>query len=95
MNYSNIEFKICQTKKKFNIINYMKLKAKEQIKVLLSQENIMQKDLVKMLAKEMGKNYLPTSLSQKLSRGTISYNEVLLIADILGYDIEFKKREEN
>ena len=70
----------------------MRLKAKEQIKVLLSQEGIKQKDLADTLTQKTGKKYTQGSLSQKIGRGTISYNEVMLIADILGYDINIEKR---
>lgn len=70
----------------------MKLNAKEVVKVLLSKECITQKELTKILSEKTGDKHTPDGLSRKLSRGTISYNEVALIADLLGYDIEFKKR---
>lgn len=70
----------------------MKLNAREIVKVLLTRECLRQKELVEILREKTGKKYTQDGLSHKLSRGTISYNEVQLIADILGYDIEFKKR---
>lgn len=70
----------------------MKLNAREIVKVLLYKESVKQKDLVQMLNEKSDKPYTPGGLSRKLGRGTISYNEVALIADLLGYDIEFKKR---
>ena len=70
----------------------MRLSAKEIIKVLLNREKVLQKDLVNLLTEKTGKKYTSGSLSQKISRKTISYDEVSLIADILGYDIEFKRR---
>jgi len=73
----------------------MKLKVREQIKTLLSQEAKTQKDLVKILTDISGKKYTPTSFAQKLSRGTMTYNEVLLIAEILGYKIKFEKEEQH
>ncbi len=69
----------------------MRLKVKEQVKALLSQENITQKELVKILSQKTGKIYTQTSLSQKLGRGSLTYNEVMTIAEILGYDIQFVK----
>jgi hypothetical protein len=69
----------------------MRLKVKEQIKVLLSQEGIKQKDLADMLSKKTGHIYSATNLSQKLSRGSLSYNEVMEIAEILGYEVKFVK----
>ena len=55
-------------------------------------EQIKQKDLAQILTEKTGKKYTSGSLSQKISRGTISYNEVAMIADILGYDINFEQR---
>jgi hypothetical protein len=69
----------------------MKLKVKEQIKVLLSQEGIKQKDLAAILSKKTGHFYSATNLSQKLGRGSLTYNEFLEIADILGYEIKLEK----
>lgn len=71
----------------------MKLTAKEIIRLLLTREGIQQKDLAKVLTEKTQKKYTPGSLSQKIYRDSITYNEVLLIADILGYDIEFVRRE--
>ncbi|MBO6257619.1 hypothetical protein J6N69_06245 [bacterium] len=70
----------------------MKLNAKEIIRILLSRENVKQKDLAEILTLKAGKKYTPGSLSQKINRGTISFNEVALIADILGYQINFDKQ---
>lgn len=69
----------------------MRLKAKEQVKVLLSQEGIKQKDLAEMMTKKTGHLYSATNISQKMSRGSLSYNEVMVIAEILGYDVQYIK----
>jgi len=71
----------------------MKFYAREIIKILLTREAIKQKDLAQMLTQKIGKKYTPGSLSQKINRGTISYNEVVMIADILGYDINVERIE--
>lgn len=72
--------------------NYcMKMQVREQIKTLLAQENIKMKELAVKLQKTTGKNYSLQNISQRLKRGTLYYNEVLLIAEILGYDIKFEK----
>jgi len=68
----------------------MRLNVKEQVKALLAQEGITQKDLVTMLNHDDEK-YSTASLSQRLGRGTITYNEVMKIAEILGYDVQFVK----
>jgi len=69
----------------------MKLLIKEQIKTLLAQENIKLLELAEMISKKTGKTCSANSLSQKLRRGTLTYNETLMIADLLGYKIKFIK----
>ena len=70
----------------------MILKAKELIKILLDREKVKQKELAEILTKNSNKKYTPGSLSQKINRGTISYNEVVMIADILGYEIKVERK---
>ncbi len=69
----------------------MELFAREQVKVLLAQEVMTLKDLASILSRELGKKYTPDNLSQKLRKGTIPYNEMVIIAKILGYKIKFEK----
>jgi hypothetical protein len=69
----------------------MKLQVREQIKTLLSQEGITMKELAKQLQEKTGRSYSLTSLSHRLKKGTLYYNEVLLITEILGYNINFEK----
>ena len=47
-----------------------------------------------MISEQIGKNCAPNVLSRKLSRGTLSYNETLMIAELLGYDIAFIKKKD-
>lgn len=65
----------------------MRLEAKEQIKTLLAQKGLKLKDLAEKLG------CTPNSLTQRLGRGSITYNEMLIIADILGYKIHFEDVE--
>lgn len=69
----------------------MKLFVKEQIKTLLAQEGIKLKELAMMIETKTGKKCSANSLSQKLSRETLTYNEVVLIADLLNYEIKYEK----
>ena len=69
----------------------MKLLIKEQIKMLLLQEGLMLKELAELITKSTGKKCTSDSLSQKLRRGSLTYNETLMIADLLGYEIKFIK----
>ncbi len=70
----------------------MYLKAKDQVKILLVQENLLLKVLADKLSEKMNKKYAADNLSQKLRRGTFSYDEMLLIAELLGYEIKFIKK---
>ena len=71
----------------------MEILAREQIKILLAQERMKLKDLAELLTQKTGQKCAPNTLSQRLSRGTISYNDTLKIAEILGYKILFVKNE--
>lgn len=68
------------------------MKAKELIKVLLSEQKVQQKELAQLMTEQSNKEYTPSGLSHKIGRGTISYDEVLLIADILGYEINITRK---
>lgn len=70
----------------------MKLLVREQIKTLLAQEGVLLKELAAMISEKTGKNCAPNVLSRKLTRGTMSYNEAILIAELLGYEISFNKK---
>ncbi len=67
----------------------MGIKVREQVKSLLAEKNITMKELVQMLSARMGRDYSLANFSAKLVRGSLSYNEVLIIAEILGYEIKF------
>ena len=69
----------------------MKLLVREQIKTLLAQEGIKLKELAKIIEEATGKKCAPNTLSQKLGRGTMTYNEAINIAELLGYNIKFEK----
>ena len=65
--------------------------AREVVKILLMQSNVSLSKLARMMSTEEKKVY-QQSLSAKLINGTLKYNELVQICDILGYDIEFKKK---
>ena len=70
----------------------MRLSVKEFIKLLLLKENMTQKELVEKLCAVTNTKHTTGGLSRKLNRGTMSYNEAMLIADILGYEIKIEKK---
>ncbi len=64
---------------------------KEDIKSILAKEAITMKKLSEILT-EQGKKTSYKSLSNKLKNKTIKFEDVRYILNILGYDIEFKKK---
>ena len=69
----------------------MKLNANELIRLLLTKEQMTQKQLADLLTQKTGKSCVQSGLSRKLNKGTITFNEVMTIIDILGYEIDLKK----
>ena len=70
----------------------MQMLVREQVKTLLAQEGIKMKDLAIKMEEISGRTYSLQNLSHRLRRGTLTYNEMLLIVDILGYEISFNKQ---
>ena len=69
----------------------MKVQSKNQVKVLLTYENVKLKDLATLLTEKTGKRYTSDGLSHKINRGRLTYDEMLEVAEILGYEIKFEK----
>lgn len=67
----------------------MNLKVREQIKSLLAEKGMTMKTLAELLSAKTNKKYSLANLSAKLQRGSLTYNEVVVIANILEYDIKF------
>jgi len=70
----------------------MFIKAQNQVKVLLTYENVKLKELAQLMTDKTGKKYTPDGLSHKLNRGRLTYDEMLIVAEILGYNISFTKK---
>ena len=64
-------------------------KIANEIKNLAGDRDLTLKELAARIGKAQNKKYSLGSLSQKLRNETISYKEVKLIAQILGYKIAF------
>lgn len=64
------------------------MEIREDIRILMVKENLTLAKLAKML----GGKTTADGLSKKLRNGTMKYNEAMKIINLLGYDIEFKKR---
>ena len=64
--------------------------AREVVKILLMKNKVSLSKLARMLSTEDKKVY-QQSLSAKLINGTLKYNVMVQICELLGYEIEFKK----
>ena len=71
----------------------MKLSARDLVKLLLSKENLTQKELAELITERTGKKQTPDGLSRKLKNDPISHREIPLIPDILGYDISIERKQ--
>lgn len=61
------------------------------IKIFAAEENISVAELIRRFSKYAGKEYSTQSFSNRLRNGTVHYNEVEKIAEMLGYKIKFEK----
>lgn len=69
----------------------MNLKVREKIKSILAENGMTITQMANLLTEKTGKKCTLANLSSKLVRGTLTYNDVVLLADNLGYKIEFIK----
>lgn len=67
------------------------MSANKDLRKLLLEETISIKELAEMATKMSGKTITQYSISQKLNRDSMKYDEVKFLARVLGYEIEFKK----
>ncbi len=66
------------------------MSSKDTIKILLYKRGLTITKLAELLTKSTGKKYTRQSLSNKLSRNSVRYDEMETIAKLLDYEIEFK-----
>ncbi len=66
---------------------------KEDIKAFIVRAGFTMTQVVEELNKRNGTNYSLANFSKKINNETIRYNEVLEIADIIGYEIEWFEKE--
>jgi len=67
------------------------MSVKETVKILLAKENLTLTHLAKIMTQKIGKNIKMDSLSQKMRKGTMKFEEVEFIAECLNYRINFEK----
>ena len=69
------------------------MSVKEEVKTLLASEAFTMTKLAVEMTKISGRKYTMKSISDKLARKTLKYEEFILILNILKYKIELKKIE--
>lgn len=69
------------------------MSVREDIKVLLAKSDTTLKFVAEQIRIKTGRNISADNLSQKLRKGTLRYDDAVLIADILDYDLKFIKRD--
>ena len=68
--------------------------VRNEIKAQIVRAGFTMQDVVDKLAEDYGWSDSVSNLSAKLQRESIRYKEVIELADVLGYDIVWKKRGE-
>ena len=68
------------------------MSVREDIKAILAKSNVTIKYVASKISEIKGKNITADNLSQKMRKGTLRYDDVVLIANILGYDVQFLKK---
>ena len=77
----------------FNTGGGTSMSVKEDVKLLLAKEAMTMKRLAELMKEKTGYTYNLKVISDKLARKSLKYEEFKIITDILGYDIELKKRQ--
>ena len=77
----------------FKWINGVKrMSIMNDLKKILLDVNVNLTELAEALSKKLNKPYSMQNLSNKLRNETITHREMILIADILGYDLKFVRK---
>ena len=61
--------------------------AKEVVKIMLIKRNLTVANLAEKMTEYIGQKYTQSSLASKISRGTLRFDEVEIIAKILDFKI--------
>ena len=73
----------------------MKMNSYAIVKLLLKQEKKIYKDIIPLLQEKTGREYNPDTFSKRINRGAFTYDEMLALCEILGYEIEVEKLYKN
>ena len=65
------------------------MSVKTDIKTILAESDVTITKVADEICRITGKRCTQSNISQKLSRGTLKYEEAKLIGQILGYELKF------
>ncbi|RGY97055.1 LLM class flavin-dependent oxidoreductase [Clostridium sp. AM58-1XD] len=69
------------------------MNTRNEIKAYIVREGMTMSEVVEKLAEEHGWSASVPNLSGKLRRGSLRYREAVELADVLGYEIVWRKRK--
>lgn len=69
------------------------MSIRNEIKAQIVRAGFTMREVVELLSDEYGWSDSVSNLSAKLQRESIRYKEVVELADVLGYDIVWRKRK--
>ncbi len=67
------------------------MSVKEEVKMLLAKEGMTMTRLAQEITQRTGQKWTMKTISDKLARKTMKYEEFRLILEILGYNIKYEK----
>lgn len=67
--------------------------AKEFLTLILVKEKLSVTQLAKILTEKTGKKVYQQTLSSKLTKGTLKFDEMIKICELLGYELIFNKNK--
>ena len=67
--------------------------SRNELKILIMKEALTVQKLAELLTQKTGKHYTQRSLQNKIFLSSLNYDEMELIADLLGYEIKIDKKQ--
>lgn len=67
--------------------------SRNELKILIMKEALTVQKLAELLTQKTGKHYTQRSLQNKIFLSSLNYDEMELIADLLGYEIKIVKKQ--
>lgn len=75
-----------------SILYNKKMEPKNYLKSILQLNAVTIKQLAVLLTERTGRQYTQNGLTQRINRNSITFKEAMTIAEILGYNLEFVKK---